>query len=169
MKSLYLWLNYHVVRHCSWTFLCRDDARELRLIMECVGPSDRVRVAVEEFVQQCVTLPHTRGGKPLELDLTKNDIPGAFGLRIIEMLENSGREVTFRMTLRADAELALDESDYTVVVDGATKSYASKRSRIAVEVEGRLVTIQRIAEASRARAGANEEVLRAIPFVGHRS
>lgn len=48
-------------------------------------------------------------------------------------------------TLQYD-ELVLDESDYTVDVDGTSTSYTSEKNGIAVEVNGRLITIRSTAQ-----------------------
>lgn len=66
------------------------------------------------------------------------------------MLKESGRELTFWMKALQDGdELVLDESEYTVEVDGNGRRYASKNSGLVVEIEGRSVTIQSTARVPR--------------------
>ncbi|KAH7689645.1 hypothetical protein AAVH_40356, partial [Aphelenchoides avenae] len=63
------------------------------------------------------------------------------------MLENSGRNVAFRLKMLCDSELLLDESGYTVDVDGDTTRYTSEKSGIIAEVRHRRwVTIESTAE-----------------------
>ncbi|KAH7678315.1 hypothetical protein AAVH_41786, partial [Aphelenchoides avenae] len=59
-------------------------------------------------------------------------------------LKGTGREVTFRMTLRS-GELILNESHYTVDADDTITRYTSEKSGIVVEVNGRWITIQNTA------------------------
>ncbi|KAH7702627.1 hypothetical protein AAVH_30214 [Aphelenchoides avenae] len=129
LKALCLHLDYHVFCQIRWTFLRWEVQTE---------SFDR---CVEELVGYCATLPHPLGGESLELDFSESYFSGAFCLRIIERLKGTGREVTFRMTLRS-GELMLNESDYTVDADDTITRYTSKKSRILVEVNGRWITIQ---------------------------
>lgn len=62
--------------------------------------------------------------------------------KCFQLLRASPREVTFRMSTRNDNEIVLDESDYTLDVDGVTRRYASKESGIVVEVKGCSVAIR---------------------------
>ncbi|KAH7703560.1 hypothetical protein AAVH_29266 [Aphelenchoides avenae] len=141
MKSLHVWLNFEAFCHLSWTFLYRESARELRLIEVRGIPSTLSEIedlSVEELVHCAAALPRLLGGEPLELDFTDNYFSGEFDRRIIELLKNSGREVAFRTNIsRGGRELILDESAYSVDVDGTTTRYASKKSGIVVEVNGR--------------------------------
>ncbi|KAH7714311.1 hypothetical protein AAVH_18330 [Aphelenchoides avenae] len=128
LKTLRLRLDYEVFSQFNWAFLRRDGAHNLRLI-KVTGHSAK--------------LPHTLAGEPLELDFSENVFYAAFGLRIIELLRNSGCELIFRMrTLRNGGGFKLDERDYAVDVDGATKRYVCRNSGIVVEVDGCLITLQ---------------------------
>ncbi|KAH7701428.1 hypothetical protein AAVH_31440 [Aphelenchoides avenae] len=81
------------------------------------------------------------------------------------MLENSERELTFRMQTRPgyDSDFTLNESDYTVAIDDGTTRYTSKKSGIVVEVNGRSVTIQ--STVGKQSRGRNEELAPVVPPV----
>ncbi|KAH7714303.1 hypothetical protein AAVH_18322 [Aphelenchoides avenae] len=87
----------------------------------------------------------------MELDFSKTWFTREFGLRIIELLKNCGRELTFRMRT-CDDELVLDEREFTIGFDGTTTRYASDESGIVVEVKGRLISIQSTADVPRKKA-----------------
>lgn len=97
MKSLDLSLNKNAFCQVSWTFLRQECARELRLlrvdVMDLTTPEEVIRSA-EELVHECATLRRLLGGEALKLDLSRNDFPRAFALRIIEVSARTpGREL----------------------------------------------------------------------------
>ncbi|KAH7694774.1 hypothetical protein AAVH_38176 [Aphelenchoides avenae] len=162
MKSLRLGLDNEAFSQFSWRFLRREATQEIRRI-ELVGwPSpatEDMSRSVEELVHECAALPRLQSGKvSLELDFSAKLFSGAFGLRIIELLKDSRREVTFQMILQAHDELILDESEYSVDDDGTTKRYASEQNGIFVEVDGGLITIKSKGEVSATKRsrGRNE-------------
>ncbi|KAH7668203.1 hypothetical protein AAVH_42957 [Aphelenchoides avenae] len=168
MKSLRLRFDYGIFRHFSWTFLGQECALELRLI-QLIRPlvwTNDTNHSVEELVRCCSTLPHLLGGQALELDFSGSYFSAAFALRIIGLLNNSGREVTFRMTVD-NSELLLDENEYSVDVDDTTTRYISEQRGIVVEVEGRSITIHSTADISRTHPGGarNAEMSPPIPLV----
>ncbi|KAH7723114.1 hypothetical protein AAVH_09370 [Aphelenchoides avenae] len=149
MKALRLWLAYDVFDRFSWAFLRQNSARGLRLLKVSCKPSwEGVYSPVEELVRCCGTLPRLRGGEALVLDFSEHNVSLDFVLWAIEMLKDSRRKLTFRMTTQFhNPKLELDESDYSVDVDNDTTWYTSKKSGIAVEVTRRSVTIHSSADA----------------------
>ncbi|KAH7709835.1 hypothetical protein AAVH_22885 [Aphelenchoides avenae] len=148
MKSLRLWLDNNVFREFGWTFLRAQSGPELphtkytmTIKLSREAPDEEIESSIEELVRSCATLS-LPGGEALDLtlDFIQNYCSEAFGLRIIELLKNSEREVTFMMrTTRDVREFIRDESDYMVEVDGTTTRYVSKQHGIAVEKRGWIV------------------------------
>ncbi|KAH7707690.1 hypothetical protein AAVH_25082 [Aphelenchoides avenae] len=149
----WLRLDDDAFRQFSRSFLQPECARELEGISVLdlrLTPTRIMNCSVEEFVRNCATLPHLLVRQALILDFSMHRFSGSFGLKIIELLKNSGRELTFRMKVLQDGDkLVLDESEYTVDVDGNTTRYASKSSGIVVEIDGRFTTIRSTARLSR--------------------
>ncbi|KAH7698636.1 hypothetical protein AAVH_34270 [Aphelenchoides avenae] len=160
-KCLRLWLHDDVFRQFNWAFLRQNSACDLRLIKVYTRPSEYFGgrsersfrdspvnrgSTVEELLRYCTTLPRLRAGEILKLDFSDNFFSGALGLRIIELLKGSGCGLIFRMTLPDGDNLTLDESDYTVDVDGATVRYTSEKSGIVVEDKGLCITIESTAD-----------------------
>ncbi|KAH7708111.1 hypothetical protein AAVH_24640 [Aphelenchoides avenae] len=102
----------------------------------------RRRLSPVQLLRCCTTLPRLRAGETLKLDFSDNFFSGALGLRIIELLKGSGCGLIFRMTLPDGDNLTLDESDYTVDIDGTAVRYTSEKSGIVVDVKGACITIQ---------------------------
>ncbi|KAH7714316.1 hypothetical protein AAVH_18335 [Aphelenchoides avenae] len=158
-RLLHLSIDSDVFRELSWTFLRTEVARELRRIRLFItlspGSGDKNRFT-EGVVRSCTTLPRLLDEDELTLDFSNKYFSAAFVLRVIEMLKESGRVVTCRMTLWD--QLVLDESEYAVDVDGTTTRYPSAESGLVVEVKGDYVAIRSTAEGHSAKqdGGTNE-------------
>ncbi|KAH7714314.1 hypothetical protein AAVH_18333 [Aphelenchoides avenae] len=106
-----------------------------------ISPGVGLRMRAVPSKSSSATAPHFRVIKAERRWHTH--FSGAFGRRIIELLKDSARELTFRMTAREFAdELRLDESDYIVDVHKTTTRYTSEKTGIIVEVKGRSIAIQ---------------------------
>ncbi|KAH7714300.1 hypothetical protein AAVH_18319 [Aphelenchoides avenae] len=144
MKTLRLSLDFNTFRKLSWSFLRKECARKLRLIKVSGSKpptAGSMNASVKELVRYCVSLLHLQDGEPLELDFSNNSFSGAFGVRIIELLRGTAREVTFRMWARHDdAELIRNavgaRSDYSVGAGNYMTRYASDISGILVKAKG---------------------------------
>ncbi|KAH7725218.1 hypothetical protein AAVH_07266 [Aphelenchoides avenae] len=159
IKELRLYLDYDVVAQFDWAFLRAESARNLRRLKfpTSVRGTEADNRFAEELIRNCITLPRLRGGEPLELDFSARAFSGAFGRRIVELLEGTGCELILRVRALPDGELLPDEGDYTVDTDadGTTTRYASEQSGIVVEVKGDSVTIRSTAVVPRKKPRMN--------------